>query len=85
MRNFLATIYTYRLDPVLLAEFQTAAPRLYQWVQPGLPEDPCFLRSDASPMLVTIAHERDAYLVVSQEEVDNLLVAVPSLKLRRRE
>jgi hypothetical protein len=85
MRNFLATVYTYRLDPGLLAEFQTVATRLYQWVQPELPEDPCFLRVDGGPVLVTIAHERDAYLVASQQEVDDLLVAIPGLKLLRRE
>jgi hypothetical protein len=85
IKNFLATIYTYRCDPGLLTELQTVATRLYQWVQPELPEDLCFLRPDGSPILVSIAHERDAYLVLSQQEVNDLLVAVPALALRRRE
>lgn len=85
MKNFLATVYTYRCDVDVLTELQTAAASLYQWVQPELPEDPCFIRPDGSPILVTIAHERDAYLVLSEPEADALLVAIPGLMLRRRE
>jgi len=85
MRNFLATVYTYRLDPALVTELQTVATGLYQWIQPELPEDPCLLRPDGTPLLVTIAHERDAYLIVSQQEVDSLLSTVPGLALHRRE
>jgi hypothetical protein len=85
MKNFLATVYTYRLDPALVIELQTVATGLYHWVQPELPEDLCLLRPDGTPILVTIAHERDAYLVVSQQEVDGLLSTIPGLTLHRRE
>lgn len=85
MKNFLATVYTYRLDPALVTELQTVATGLYQWIQPELPEDPCLLRPDGTPTLVTIAHERDAYLIMSQQEVDGLLSEIPGLALRRRE
>jgi hypothetical protein len=84
MKEFLATIYTYRFDDALLRKLQTTATRLYQWVQPELPEDPCFLRPDGRPLLVTIAHESDSYLDITESEADRLMGAIPSLKLSRR-
>ena len=79
-----ADVYRYRLHPEVLLKLQTAARRLYQWVQPDLPEDLCLVRSDGSPTLVTIAHERDGYLTVTEAEAENLLVAIPHLKLSKR-
>ncbi len=84
MKGFLATIYTYGLDEDSLSRFQNAATRLYQWVQPELPEDLCFLRFDGRPLLVTIMHERDAYLNMTESEAEGLMLAIPSLKLSRR-
>lgn len=80
----LAEVYRYHLNIAVLQRLQTAARALYQWVQPDLPEDLCLVRSDESPILVTIAHERDAYLVITEREAESLLVAIPYLKLHRR-
>jgi hypothetical protein len=83
MKNFSATIHTYHLSSELLAMLQTVTTGLYQWVQPELPEDLCFLGSDGRPILVTIAHERDAYVDLTEPEAEDLMVMVPQLKLRR--
>lgn len=76
-----ATVYIFALTSHCLDVLVCRADRLYQWQQPTLPEDLCFLRNEMDPVLTTIAHERDAWLTVSEEEKDKLLSAVPSLKL----
>jgi hypothetical protein len=57
------------------------ADGLYEWVQPDLPEDLCIMRADGSPWLVTISHEREAYLQLSDYEKKALLEEVPTLLL----
>jgi hypothetical protein len=57
------------------------AEGLFEWVQPNLPEDLCILRDDDSQWLVTIAHERDAYLELCDNERGMLLGEVPTLPL----
>jgi hypothetical protein len=47
---------------------------LFDWVSP-LPEDPVFYRADGSPLLVTIAHERDAFVNVNEHELRLLELA----------
>jgi hypothetical protein len=49
-----------------------AADRLYAWVQPTLPEDLSILRSDGEAWLVSIGHEKEAFLCLTAEEY-NLL------------
>ena len=83
MKNFSATIHTYRLSSELLIILQTVTKSLYQWVQPELPEDLCFIRPDGRPILVTIAHECDAYLDVTEPEAEDFMVMIPGLKLHR--
>ena len=58
-----------------------AADGLFDWLEPRLPEDLCLLRSDGSPWLVTITHERDAYFVMSREEGLLLTSHIPSLRI----
>ncbi len=57
-----------------------ATDALYRWRQPSLPEDLCLLRADETPWLVSIAHERDGYLDLSQNEKDRLFDALPALR-----
>jgi hypothetical protein len=59
----------------------SSATGLYEWQQPDLPEDLCLVRGDSRPWLVTIAHERDAYLDLSDLEARDLLTKVPRLDL----
>jgi hypothetical protein len=84
LKNSSATVYTYKLESGVVSVLQDAADGLYEWVQPELPEDPCFLKADGSPTLVTIAHERDAYVRLTEPEAEALRVAIPRLRLTRR-
>jgi hypothetical protein len=55
------------------------ADRLYAWVQPTLPEDLSLLRSDGEAWLVTIAHEKEAFLSLTAEEYNLLQEQSPVL------
>jgi hypothetical protein len=54
------------------------ASGLFQWVGYA-PEDPCFFRADGEVLLVTTSHERDAYLMLSEEEYQGLRLRFPDL------
>lgn len=58
---------------------KTAATHLYQWERPELPEDLCLMRDEESPWLVTIAHERDAYLKLEVSEMSVIASEFPEL------
>lgn len=78
-----ATVYLVRLTKRSLETLCSRASRLYEWVQPRLPEDLCLMRNRSRSMLVSISHERDAYLLLSKDEQQELLSAVPNLRIRR--
>lgn len=46
---------------------------LFGWIQPAWPEDLAFLRSDGSPLLGSISHERDAFLRLLPDELAHLM------------
>ena len=48
-----------------------AVDGLYEWMAP-LPEDLCLLRGER-PWLVSIAHERNGYLIVDPTHADEML------------
>lgn len=77
-----ATVYLVRLTNASLETLCSRASRLYDWIQPRLPEDLCLMRDESEPMLVTISHEKDAYLLLSEDEQQELLSAVPNLRIR---
>jgi hypothetical protein len=79
-----ATLYRYQAVPASLALLAGAADGPYSWIQPDLPEDPCFFRPDGSPWFATIAHERDSYLTLLPAEVAMITDLVPRLVLRER-
>jgi hypothetical protein len=56
----LAEVRKYRASPEVAAILKTAASGLYDWQQPGLPEDLCLLAGNGEAVLTSIAHERDA-------------------------
>jgi hypothetical protein len=58
------TILTYSLGEDSKRRLQSAVTGLYDWQQPQRPEDLCLLREDESPFLVSVAHEREAYIEV---------------------
>lgn len=75
-----ALVLFYRLNEDSISEFKKASNALFSWKQPELPEDLCLLRSDGSPWLVTIAHEQDAYLELSEDEYARVVRSLPSLE-----
>jgi hypothetical protein len=75
-----ASVFRYQFDPACAAVLKETAPSLYSWRQPELPEDLCLLRADRTPWLVSIAHEADGYLCLSEDEIKRLLKTLPQLK-----
>lgn len=76
-----ATLREFDLSEVTAGMLGAAANGLYEWCQPGHPEDLVLWRSNANPWLVSIAHERDAYLCVTPSELRDLLERRPKLRL----
>ena len=74
-----ATVYRFKLAPEARWGLATAAAGLFDWRQPDRPEDLCLLRSDGSAWLGSIAHERDAFLSLSAEEVRRLEAEAPAI------
>jgi len=54
--------------------------RLYQWVQPDLPEDLGLLRSLEKPWLVSIGHEKDSYLLMDEAEMTDFVKVIPEIQ-----
>ena len=74
-----AMIYSFQSLPELSKILKEAANSLYSWVQPPLPEDLCFLRSDNTPLLITIAHEHCSSLDITDREKEELEKVTPDL------
>ena len=64
-----ATVYRFACTPEVLLELVTNASGLFDWQQPALPEDPCLLHENGIPWLTTIAHEHDACIDLTQDEL----------------
>lgn len=79
-----ATIFEFALTDRVVDAISAASVGLYGWQQPELPEDPALLRADGSAILATIAHERDAYLELSEDEIAELTKTLPGLPLLTR-
>jgi len=50
------------------------ANSLYDWLFPALPEDLCFMRNDGEEILASISHEEDAYLTLTEDEHNELIM-----------
>ena len=74
-----ARVLLYQFGPECASVFKELANRLYSWQQPDPPEDLCLLRANEEPWLVSIAHERDSFLHLSEDEKSELLKALPDL------
>jgi hypothetical protein len=79
-----ATQYTYEVVPDAVELVSRGVDGLYEWQQPARPEDLCLLVDADQPMLVTTAHERDAYLSLEPAEYVRLHDALPALRLTPR-
>lgn len=76
-----AEVLRYRLTADAVEILAAVSTGLFSWRQPSLPEDPCLIRSDASPWLFTVAHEREAFLTLDHQEVLQLKQLIPALRL----
>jgi hypothetical protein len=74
-----AVVYRFKLTREVVEAVLQASASLFLWQQPELPEDPCLLRPDGSEWLVTIAHEEDAYLSLTDDEVQLLHAESPTI------
>ena len=74
-----AELFRYNFDAECAEMLKQSANALYDWRQPELPEDLCLLRADGSPWLVSISHESDGYLYLTQTEMSRLATALPEL------
>jgi hypothetical protein len=74
-----ATLRKYPMSEGVLGVVAGAVSGLYEWNQPSRPEDLVFWRRDGEPWLVTIAHERDGYLVLTEVELRSLKERIPTL------
>jgi hypothetical protein len=76
------TLCTYRLDADSATVIRESARRLYDWVEPDLPQDLSFLRQ-SEPWLINLAADRASFLVSSPSEAQRLQAAIPGLQLRQ--
>jgi hypothetical protein len=74
-----ADVYHFAFGSECAAALRQITHALYNWKQPGLPEDLCFLRDDGEPLLVSIAHEREGYLLLSEHELECLPDTFPEI------
>lgn len=74
------TTCTYRLDRESGSILRGAADGLYEWVEPDLPQDLCFLWGP-EPWLINMASDEEAVLHASEAEVAKLRAAIPGLEL----
>jgi hypothetical protein len=74
-----AMVYRYVFGPECADILKRVANSFYDWTQPEFPEDLCLLKDDETPWLVSIAHEKDSYFCLSQDEKNRLLDSIPRL------
>lgn len=74
-----AEVYWHHVTPGLQKGMKELASHLFEWVHPDAPEDPCFFRDDDQVVLVTISHERVAYLMLTEAESIALEERFPGL------
>jgi hypothetical protein len=74
-----ATVFRYRATDEALATLLSLCDHLYGWVNPDLPQDLCFLRTNDVPWLISTADERIGYLNITEHEKQELVLATPGL------
>jgi hypothetical protein len=78
-----AVVRTYRVSPGATTVL-AGAGGLYAWQSPRRPEDLAFYTADGHCWLGSIAHERDAFVVLDSPALHALRAAVPGLRLSER-
>ena len=80
-----ACLREYQVSHESIGLLMRATSGLYEWRQPERPEDLILWRDSAHPWLVSIAHERDSWLLATRAEYDQLIAAAPELRLLLKE
>ena len=83
MEGFTGTLHRYQVSDGSIEFLKSAAPGLYAWHAPGLPDDLCFYRADGTALLSSVAHERSGELYLAPDEREELRRVVPVLDLSR--
>lgn len=73
-----ATVSYYELSSGAASVLKKAGG-LYQWLQPGLPEDLAFYMPNGQNWLASVAHERTAWISDSTLETEELVRMFPQL------
>lgn len=63
-----AEVFEYELGPEVARRLAAEVDGLYEWRQPERPEDLAFLTRGGDEYLVSIAHEREGFLSLSDSE-----------------
>lgn len=74
-----ARLIRFRVDAASLELLLDSTDSLFDWLQPSLPEDLCFYRTDNSLVLGSTAHEQDAFLLLTPQEAALLTLRAPNL------
>ena len=69
-----AQVHRFRFDAESIDLFRTAVDGLYEWLHPDTAEDLCLYSASGEPVLVSVAHERESWIVLS-EATDGELAA----------
>jgi hypothetical protein len=77
--NQVAVIIYFYFNDFVLNKILKYSTKLYQWIQPCLPEDLCLYRGDA-PWLISVAHEKLSWLKVSPNELNEMFAIVSGMK-----
>jgi hypothetical protein len=73
-----ALLREYRCTDASRKVLESAVAGLYEWTQPAQPED-LVVSTRGEPWLVSIAHERDAQLRLTPEDMSNLQEQAPEV------
>ena len=74
-----AVLYSYATSAGLCSLLGSLRPGLLDWIHPEAPEDLCFVRETGEPILVSISHENDSYLLLTESEKELLDKRFPDL------
>lgn len=74
-----AELHEFRIEAGLAEVLKSMQNGLFEWVHPSAPEDLIFLRESGDPVLVTISHERDAYMILAGREREVIADQYPGL------
>ena len=74
-----ATVIKFAYTSESAELLKSSSEGLFDWRQPQLPEDLSLLRPNGDPWLVTISHEQDAFLDLSEIELASIRRTLPRL------